>query len=130
MSFYGHEAAPEEIRRLYKRLLSAWSIDTCAPRYRPEWSEENPTLGQCSITAFLVQDILGGEVYGVRLEDGAYHCFNEVDGFRFDLTSEQFGGAALDYDACVPQRRAEHFANEDKFLRYALLIKRFIEAGE
>ena len=127
MIFYGHEKAPEEIRRLYSRLLSAWSIETCAPRYRPEWSEGNPTLGQCSITSFLVQDILGGEVYGVRLDDGAYHCFNEVNGFRFDLTSEQFGDAVLDYDSCVPQSREEHFANEDKYNRYLLLKKRFEE---
>lgn len=121
MSFYGYESAPEHIRALYNDLLHAWSEETCAPRYRPEWSEANPTLGQCSITSFLVQDLLGGEVYGVRLPDGAYHCFNVVDGFRFDLTSEQFGGEALDYDACVPQSREAHFADADKFARYKLL---------
>lgn len=125
MSFYGCENAPKEVREMYSRLLSCWSSETCAPRYRPEWTEENPTLGQCSITSFLVQDILGGEVYGVLLEDGAYHCFNIVNGFRFDLTSEQFGEQALDYDNCVSQSRAEHFKNEDKYARYLLLKQRY-----
>lgn len=129
MSFYGSETAPESIRALYEKLLKCWSVETCAPRYRPEWSPENPTLGQCSITSFLVQDLLGGEVFGVLLPDGAYHCFNEVDGFRFDLTSEQFGDEKLDYDGCVPQKREEHFANADKYSRY-LLLKANFEAAE
>ena len=62
--FYGNEnatgvVAPENeygvttAIDLYDKLLNAWSIDTCAPRLRSEWSEDNPTLGQCSITAFL-----------------------------------------------------------------------------
>ena len=121
MSFYEYENAPENVRELYEKLLQCWSRETCAPRYRPEWSKENPTLGQCSITSFLIQDILGGEVFGVLLPDGAYHCFNEVKGFRFDLTSEQFGDEALDYESAVPQRREEHFINDDKFARYKLL---------
>ena len=125
MSFYGSENAPQNILAVYKKLLKVWSRETCAPRYRPEWSESNPTLGQCSITSFLVQDLLGGEVCGILLPDGAYHCFNVVDGFRFDLTSEQFGGEALDYDNCVPQTREEHFKNEDKYARYLLLKERF-----
>lgn len=129
MSFYGYETAPENIRALYRKLLKAWSVETCAPRYRPEWSAENPTLGQCSITSFLVQDLLGGDVYGILLPDGAYHCFNEVDGFRFDLTSEQFGDEQLDYGSCVKQSREEHFKNGDKYSRY-LLLKANFEAAE
>lgn len=126
MSFYGCETAPQAVRDMYSKLLSCWSVETCAPRYRPEWSEMTPTLGQCSITSFLVQDILGGEVYGILLPDGAYHCFNVVDGFRFDLTSEQFGDEKLDYDVCVPQSREEHFNNADKYSRYLLLLERYL----
>lgn len=29
------------------------------------WSQDNYSLGQCSITAFLAQDIFGGKVYGL-----------------------------------------------------------------
>ena len=50
---------------LYDALTHIWCADTCAPRLRDGWTEDNKTLGQCSITAFLAQDIFGGEVYGI-----------------------------------------------------------------
>ena len=51
-----------------------WREATCAPRMQSKWNEDNKTLGQCSITAFLVQDIFGGEVYGIKRPDGSFHC--------------------------------------------------------
>ena len=47
-------------RALYDILSEIWCRETCAPRMRDEWTKENITLGQCSITAFLAQDIFGG----------------------------------------------------------------------
>ena len=85
-------------RQLYDALSKLWCADTCAPRMRKDWTKENPTLGQCSITAFLAQDIFGGKVYGVLRPGGNYHCYNVIGDWRFDLTSEQFGGEALDYE--------------------------------
>ena len=70
---------PEEVRTLYKDLMQVWCIETCSPRLRPQWSEENKTLGQCTITSFLVQDLFGGKVYGVPLPEGGFHCFCVVD---------------------------------------------------
>ena len=86
-----------------------------------DWTPDNSTLGQCSVTAFLMQDIYGGKVYGVPLGDGNYHCFNAVGGCIFDLTSEQFGNVKLNYDDCVEQFLEDHFAKEEKRLRYELL---------
>ena len=57
---------------LYRLLLGCWRRETCAPRLQEKWSESNPTCGQCSITSFLVQDIFGGEVYGVPNGDGKF----------------------------------------------------------
>ncbi len=88
---------------------------------RDDWSEENRTLGQCSITSFLLQDIYGGRVYGIPLEDGSYHCYNEVDGKVFDITSEQFPDQVLDYDLKNEQFREEHFASKEKEERYQYL---------
>ena len=115
-------------RDYYDLLSGIWAADTCAPRMRGDWSEDNPTLGQCSITAFLMQDIYGGLVRGVALGDGNYHCFNDVGGCVFDLTSEQFGDRALDYDRCPEQRREVHFARAEKQARYALLKARLEKA--
>ena len=84
-------------------------------------SPENRTLGQCSITAFVMQDIYGGKVFGVPLGDGNFHCFNAVGDCVFDLTSEQFGDTALDYSHCPEQSRAVHFAKAEKKARYEKL---------
>ncbi len=110
---------------LYDLLSELWCADTCAPRMRNEWSRENKTLGQCSITAFLVQDIFGGKVYGILRPDGNYHCYNVVDGHCFDLTSEQFGEEAkeLVYENNPEQFREVHFAKEEKKQRYERLKK-------
>lgn len=108
-------------RDLYDALSTIWCADTCAPRMREQWTESNPTLGQCSITAFLVQDLCGGRVYGVLRPGGNYHCYNEVNGHIFDLTSEQFGEEVLSYENNPEQFREEHFAKEEKRLRYEYL---------
>lgn len=110
---------------LYDALSSIWCADTCAPRMRAEWSEENRTLGQCSITAFLAQDIFGGEVYAMPTDNGGVHCYNVIDGYTFDLTSEQFGERArtLNYEGNELQEResAMHFGKEEKRQRYEYL---------
>ena len=54
--FYGWETASPFVRKLYDDLLQCWCAETCAPRMIGDRSTENPTLGQCSITSFLVQD--------------------------------------------------------------------------
>ena len=130
--FYGWEnaTAPAQSREypgittprdLYNALWHVWKRETCAPRMQPDWSLENRTLGQCSITAFLAQDIFGGRVWGVPLGDGNYHCFNETCGCVFDLTSEQFGDEKLDYSLLHEQAREEHFRKQEKKERYEKL---------
>ena len=106
---------------LYDALSNIWCAKTCAPRMRDEWTRENMTLGQCSITAFLVQDIFGGKVYGILRPGGNYHCYNVVDGKKFDLTSEQFGDEVLNYEDNPEQFREVHFSKEEKRLRYEYL---------
>ena len=131
-SFYGSDtpsvfpiskefAGVKDQRDLYDLLSEIWCRETCAPRLRDEWSEGNKTLGQCSITSFLAQDIFGGEVFGVPLAGGGAHCYNVVNGARFDLTSEQFKGEPLVYDDRFPQSRAEHFSDREKEARYLFL---------
>ena len=111
----------ENPRHLYDILSEIWCVETCAPRLREKWSRENQTVGQCSITAFLAQDLFGGKVYGVPLEDGNYHCFNVVGDCVFDLTSEQFGDEKLCYSDNPEQFREVHFAKEEKKQRYEYL---------
>ncbi len=106
---------------LYDALLNVWCEYSCTSRLRPKWSEENITVGQCSITSFLAQDIFGGEVHGIFRSEGNFHCYNVVDGKIFDLTSEQFQGEKLDYTNNPEQSREKHFANSEKKARYEYL---------
>jgi hypothetical protein len=128
--FYGWESADIKDERgltpreYYDLLSEIWCAETCAPRMRSDWSPENKTLGQCSITAFLLQDLYGGKVFGVPLGAGNYHCFNVVGDCVFDLTSEQFGDRKLNYTDCPEQFRETHFAKEEKRQRYELLKAR------
>ena len=140
--FYGWEhadvpAANQEYkkvqnpRHLYDLLSDIWCAKTCAPRMRNEWTKENQTLGQCSITAFLAQDIFGGEVYGILRNGGNYHCYNVIGDCVFDLTSEQFQGEVLCYENNPKQLREVHFAKEEKRLRYEYLkmeLKKSLES--
>ncbi|MCQ2099063.1 MAG: hypothetical protein MJZ10_01980 [Fibrobacter sp.] len=125
--FYGWEGAPEKVRRLYDLLSGIWCVETCAPRLRQKWSCENKTCGQCSITAFLVQDLLGGDVYGILRPEGGVHCYNVIGDRVFDLTSEQFGSEKLCYEGNALQSREAHFAKEEKRLRYEMLKSRLLE---
>ena len=132
--FYGHENARDvkpldenskimDLIDLYDLFSLIWTADTCAPRMRKDWCEENKTLGQCSITSYLIQDLFGGKVYGVPLGDGNYHCYNLIDDKAFDLTSEQFKGK-LPYDLLHEQLREDHFSKKEKYERYLLLKSR------
>ena len=107
---------------LYEALLKIWCEYSCAPRMRAYWSEDNMTLGQCSVTAFLAQDIFGGKVFGIHRPSGDVHCYNEANGKIFDLTSEQFGGEELIYSNNPEQFREKHFKlKPEKEERYEYL---------
>ena len=136
--FYGNETKPihptnpqfvkiKGQRHLYELLSEIWCEYTCAPRMREKWSKDNKTCGQCSITAFLTQDIFGGEVYGVPLGDGNFHCFNKIGDIVFDLTSEQFHDEKLDYKHVTKQKREAHFSENEKLERYIYLKNKLIE---
>ncbi len=136
--FYGSENANikpihdisniSDLYDMYNALKKIWCAETCPPRLRDKWTAENPSLGQCSITAFLIQDFFGGEVYGILRNGGNYHCYNVIDGYIFDLTSEQFGDEAsqLCYSGNPVQSREIHFAKTEKLHRYELLKNRFL----
>ncbi len=132
--FYGAESADIKDsmglgpKDYYEILSKLWCAETCAPRLRNKWSAENKTMGQCSVTAFLMQDFFGGKVYGILRPGGNYHCFNIVGDCAFDLTSEQFGDEVLDYSNCAVQSRDVHFARDEKKKRYEYLRARVMEA--
>ena len=113
---------------LYDTLSNIWCEYSCAPRLRSDWSEDNKTLGQCSITAFLAQDIFGGKVYGILRPGGNYHCYNVIGDVVFDLTSEQFGDEELCYENNPEQSRDVHFSKAEKRERYEYLKSQLLKS--
>ena len=129
--FYGYENAgikdPEGITlgEYYEMLRDCWCAETCAPRMRDRWTKENLTLGQCSITSFLMQDRFGGKVLGIPLKSGDLHCYNVVEAngreYMFDLTSGQLGEEVPFYEKGTLQTREAHLKKTEKKERYEVL---------
>lgn len=74
------------------------------------WSPENPALGQCAVTALLIQDLFGGELERVVVKNdphGGSHYFNSVEGIYVDVTASQFTEGA-DQDGPIEQRSREY----------------------
>lgn len=88
---------------LYRVLLGAWSIKTS-----DKWRPDNPACGQCSVTALVVQDLLGGEILKTNVA-GAWHFYNRIEGRRWDLTVSQFA-TPIGYED-VPSSRDEALAD-------------------
>jgi hypothetical protein len=82
---------------LYHRLKLAWSTATGR-----KWRRDNPACGQCSVTALVVQDLLGGDILKTDV-GGAWHFYNRIDGRRWDLTVSQFE-TPIGYDDLASDR--------------------------
>lgn len=138
LRFYGWEYASSvlpvkdcgaaNIAEFYLACLKAWSRETCSKRFRPDWSEENPSVGQCTITAALVREYFGGEILSLPLYGSGRHNFNLIDGRIVDLACEQFGrDALLDFDSAEPTDPDALLSDDEKRGRCELLRKRLTE---
>lgn len=103
MSSAGFEPIMSDFAALQSALGRAWSIETSS-----KWLPDNPARGQCSVTALVVQDMLGGEIVKTDV-GGAWHFYNLIDGERQDFSASQFT-EALSY-ADQPSGRDEAFSD-------------------
>ena len=79
----------KKINRLETMLKSCYSKDTCYPKYKEKWNINNPTCGQCAITALILNDYFGGKLGKVYIGNIS-HYFNIINGKPVDFTSSQF----------------------------------------
>ncbi len=110
-----------EVSELKNLLMQSWSVETCAPGLRSEWNEENPSLGQCAITALIVNDYFGGKIMRCMASSGSHYYNIIVDDSLVDLTVEQFLGEIPDYANGEERTREYLLGNEDIKNRYILL---------
>lgn len=77
-----------ELGDLENAIKESWSKDTTYPASRSEWSQDNPALGQCAVTALVVNHYMGGEIPCCK---HSHHYWNILsDGREVDLTKSQF----------------------------------------
>ena len=107
---------PAKEGELREKLRSAWSTETSS-----KWRPDNLACGQCSVTALVLQDLLGGDILKTSVE-GQWHFYNSVDGQRLDLTDTQFE-QPLEYQD-LPSNRSE--ALEDTSAQQYEILKRRI----
>lgn len=109
------------INELKQILIKSWSRVTCSPRLREKWSEENPSLGQCAITAMIVKDALGGKIMRCMTSTGS-HYYNIINDEIVDLTVEQFLGEIPRYEEGSERTMEYLLSNEDTKKRYLMLV--------
>jgi hypothetical protein len=76
-------------------VRASWGRDTCDPADLADWRPDNPSRGQCGVTALVLNDLFGGElVLGEVRVDGVragVHYWNRFGfGVEVDLTRAQF----------------------------------------
>ncbi len=71
-------------------LKRSWQKDTAYYKDAPNWTSDNPALGQCAVTALLFNEFFGGKIYSGTSNDGIVHYWNKRFGIKFDLTKQQF----------------------------------------
>lgn len=111
---------------LYTVLRKAWCKETAYPSCQAEWVPNDPTYGQCAVTAMLVYDMFGGSIHRIRVQGGGTHYFNKVNGQYIDLTIEQFDlyDLPVAYEPNEEMDRRYCGKNPDTQRRYRLLLER------
>lgn len=95
-----------EIERISKALSKSWSAESST-----KWSKDNPSAGQCGVTALVVYDLLGGEIKKTKLPDG-WHFYNFIKNKRYDFTVSQFRERILYMD--ITSNRDEAYADTNE----------------
>ena len=109
------------INDLSKLLHDCWSYETCSPALKEVWNDKNPSIGQCAITALIVNDIFGGKIMRCMSSTGS-HYYNLINNSIVDLTVGQFLGEVPLYNEGEERTREYLLSNKDTRERYLLLL--------
>ena len=106
---------------LLKELLEkSWSADTCYPPLKGRWTKDNPSLGQCLVTALVVQDCFGGDLLYCKHSD---HYWNMLPDGEVDLTRGQFQKGTR---ICLDEVQPRDVALESQIARENLVLERYL----
>lgn len=120
------------INELNEILKLSFDKKTCCPSLQNDWSIQNKALGNCAITALIVNDFIGGKIMKCMSETGS-HYYNLINNKVVDLTVSQFK-LTPDYTKGKEITRDYLLSDIDTKTRYLLLLKsvkeNFIKYGK
>ena len=79
-----------------EKIRSTWSKETSHPSYADKWSIENPSVGQCAITAMYLNQKYGYPIFETIIGKSRHFFNKDDDGNVIDLTKDQFN-IEIDY---------------------------------
>ena len=104
---------------LEKAIKESWDKQTCYPDWANKWTPDNPSLGQCAVTALVIQDYLEGELLYCEHEN---HYWNRLPNKKeIDFTRDQFPKGT---DLCLDEIRSREDILPTIHQRYNLLKER------
>ncbi|MCD6367574.1 MAG: hypothetical protein J7L45_00650 [Candidatus Aenigmarchaeota archaeon] len=105
---------------LKRALEKSWDEETCYPELRDDWSPEKPSLGQCAVTALVVQDYFGGELLYCKHH---HHYWNRIStGEEVDFTRDQFPEGT---EICLDYIRSRNHLLNGKYSKKARTAERY-----
>lgn len=107
-------------------LEMSWTENTSSDS---GWSEYNPALGQCAVTALIIQDYFGGDILRCMV-DKVSHYYNRLpDGTFLDETASQFNDdeiAPIEFRNPTTDKGRDYLlSSESTSIRYEMLKKAF-----
>lgn len=117
---------------LFEKLLLCYAKETAYPSCQKDYDYNNdPTYGQCAITAMIVNDIFGGTIHRIRVNGGT-HYFNMINNHYIDLTRDQFTLYDIDINYETNDEIPLEYCgkNEDTKHRYNLLKEKLEMLGK
>jgi hypothetical protein len=106
---------------LEKIVRMAWSKETCYPDLQDEWGDRNPALGQCAVTALIVQDYFGVDLLYCKHHK---HYWNKLsDGSEVDFTYSQFLDGVV---ICLDEIRNREYILKSESAKKAKTPERYL----
>jgi hypothetical protein len=104
---------------LAEAIRHSWSAETTVDC---NWSSNQPSKGQCAVTALVVQDYFGGAILRATVS-GVSHYWNRLsNGTIIDLTRDQF--SSFDPTEIEPRTRRYILSYAATAARYRILSER------
>jgi hypothetical protein len=80
------------LTQLERVIRHAWCAETSD--HPKQWRADNPARGQCGTSAYVIRELLGGEIVLARIggtDPQEHHAWNRLtSGLELDVTRDQF----------------------------------------